>query len=521
MMAPKRQLEKLRCVGCLNGLIRVEEEAFRCESCGILIDSIEGVPFLGSYESADLLGLIEIAAVKEVGTAIDEDSVERVELLCQGYFESGEGDDWLKSQEDPFASAYWFPYRYSEWRDSHLVAEGVEWEGAEVLDVGAGVGYDAIRYLKRGSRVTGFEYNPASIERGILSVPGACWVGGFSHLLPFKDEQFDVICANAALHHMRDVRQAFREMFRALKPGGSLLTSGDPFRPFDSSEQYELKVFDSHPAVLGGVNEGIPNLQVFLDPVAEFGESVTGFAITHALQQLPGGVESIDMGKGYRRWKLEDLPALGGTSGSIAFHLRKHGPINLVPAVQTEEVIRPRVYHDAIGDVSKTMALICPVLPDEAVNRPLLPDEQSFFDLLNGWKAPRRMEGWRRGYGRGRWFLEKEGGLAGVSFRLGASGKKSSEFDFFVNGESVAKEEVKGGGTSALVNFLTKLRQKCGSSSFQGRVISRLCRCFPSRQPRHQCEVILGRLIHGRVAFEIRNLNADEPEFTVKDRVLL
>lgn len=519
-MKPKLELERLRCVFCDSGTIQEVEEGFVCCNCKAAIDSIEGVPFVGNYETADLLGLIEIAAVKEVGTEIDAVSVERVETLCQGYFDSGEDPGWLKSQEDPFASEYWFPYRYSEWRDFHLVSEGIQWEGAQVLDVGAGVGYDAIRYLRMGSTVTGMEYNPASIERGIRSVPNVFWVGGFSHLLPFRDEQFDVICVNAALHHMRDVKQAFREMFRALKPGGTLLTSGDPFRPLDSTEQYEWKVFDSHPAVLGGVNEGIPNLAVFLDPIAEFGDAVSGFAVTHALKSPPEGTDSIDLGKGYRRWDLKDLPALGGSSGSIALQLRKTGRIASKPALQTESVIRAGTYHEAISDLSKTMDLICPALPEDAVNRPLLPGSQSWFDLLNGWKAPRSLEKWRRGYGRGRWFLEKEGGLRGVSFALGWNGEDEAEFDFLLNGQSIRKMTVRSRRGFSMERLLFRLREKVKPDSLSGRVLRRFLGFFPSGKPFHHCEIPFDEPVFGRTAFEIRNLHTATPDFTVGDRVL-
>ena len=43
--------------------------------------------------------------------------------------------------------------------------------------------------------------------------------------MPLEPEQFDVVLAGAVLHHLRDDAQwetAFRKLFRAIRPGGSL-----------------------------------------------------------------------------------------------------------------------------------------------------------------------------------------------------------------------------------------------------------------------------------------------------------
>ena len=91
----------------------------------------------------------------------------------------------------------------------------------------------------------------------------ARWVGGIAHALPFASCSFDIVCCNAALHHMRDTATSLEEMLRVLKPGGWLITTGDPYRASHLGEDHELSVFDRHPGVLLGVNESIPSFTAF------------------------------------------------------------------------------------------------------------------------------------------------------------------------------------------------------------------------------------------------------------------
>ena len=63
-------------------------------------------------------------------------------------------------------------------------------------------------------------------------------------------------------------------MLRVLRPGGWLLTSGDPFRPDHAGDEHELEVFERHPAVLLGVNESIPTLEELVATLVSHQESL-------------------------------------------------------------------------------------------------------------------------------------------------------------------------------------------------------------------------------------------------------
>jgi ubiquinone/menaquinone biosynthesis C-methylase UbiE len=49
-----------------------------------------------------------------------------------------------------------------------------------------------------------------------------------AHRLPFSSESFDVVFICAALHHMASPQKVFQEISRVLKPGGILLSLGEP-----------------------------------------------------------------------------------------------------------------------------------------------------------------------------------------------------------------------------------------------------------------------------------------------------
>ena len=240
--------------------------AIECGSCGATFDVIWGVPFLGHYEPGDIAGLIEIAAnARADNHSPGRSDIARLESLLRCYHDADSRAKFRSGCSDAFVRAPWFDNRYAEYAEFRLLSKEIDFVDRDVLDVGAGSGYDAWRLVQAGGRVTALEYNPVLIRRGNIVVPEARWVGGFSHALPFENETFDIVCCNAALHHMRDVPSAMHEMLRVLRTGGWLLTTGDPFRADASGVQTEFDLLNRHPAALLGVNESIP---IFADYVA-------------------------------------------------------------------------------------------------------------------------------------------------------------------------------------------------------------------------------------------------------------
>ena len=105
----------------------------------------------------------------------------------------------------------------------HRLASGVlEWlapKSAEhILDIGCGDGQLTERIAANGAVVVGIDSSPemvaATRELGITAVEAS------AESLPFKDQVFDAVFSNAALHWVRDHDATMSEVRRVLKPGG-------------------------------------------------------------------------------------------------------------------------------------------------------------------------------------------------------------------------------------------------------------------------------------------------------------
>ncbi len=132
-----------------------------------------------------------------------------------------------RTLNDPAQPAYERRRLYLKLLD-RLLAEPLA--GREVLDYGCGPGDWGVLMAVEGARATLLDLSPAAIELALrrARVSGAAdRVRGFardaSDLSCFRDGEFDLIVASAALHHTLKYRRAFSELVRVLRPAGKLL----------------------------------------------------------------------------------------------------------------------------------------------------------------------------------------------------------------------------------------------------------------------------------------------------------
>jgi ubiquinone/menaquinone biosynthesis C-methylase UbiE len=96
--------------------------------------------------------------------------------------------------------------------------------GARILDVGCGTGEYVRRANELGFSASGIEPAEAMRQAAIEKNPGSTILDGLATEIPFPDRTFDfVICIEVLRYlHGADNRQALREVYRVLKPGGTL-----------------------------------------------------------------------------------------------------------------------------------------------------------------------------------------------------------------------------------------------------------------------------------------------------------
>lgn len=96
--------------------------------------------------------------------------------------------------------------------------------GMRVLDVAVGtaaVARGAAKEVGPSGRVVGVDPNRAMMEQARKHFAGPL-VQGVAQALPFASDQFDFVTMGIALRHVPDLKAAFREYLRVLKPGGRL-----------------------------------------------------------------------------------------------------------------------------------------------------------------------------------------------------------------------------------------------------------------------------------------------------------
>jgi SAM-dependent methyltransferase len=104
------------------------------------------------------------------------------------------------------------------------------------LEIGSGTGYFSLNLVQLGvvERLTATDISPGMLQRLSATAEAlglsAETVATEAEELPFEDESFDIVFGHAVLHHIPDLRRAFSEFLRVLRPGGAIAFAGEPSR---------------------------------------------------------------------------------------------------------------------------------------------------------------------------------------------------------------------------------------------------------------------------------------------------
>ena len=109
-------------------------------------------------------------------------------------------------------------------------------EFRDALEIGAGTGYFSLNLLQLGvvGRATATDISPGMLATLASSAAelglDVATVLTEAEELPFADQSFDLVFGHAVLHHIPDLRRAFGEFERVLRPGGTVAFCGEPSR---------------------------------------------------------------------------------------------------------------------------------------------------------------------------------------------------------------------------------------------------------------------------------------------------
>lgn len=125
----------------------------------------------------------------------------------------------------PWMNPYKFP-----WIMERIEREAVLLKGKHLLEIGCGMGFDSLEFLKRGVRVTATDLTPSAVAMArkhfaLENVRAEDVRVENVRALTFADESFDAVWANGVLHATGDTPGAIREVRRVLRRGGRAIIS--------------------------------------------------------------------------------------------------------------------------------------------------------------------------------------------------------------------------------------------------------------------------------------------------------
>jgi SAM-dependent methyltransferase len=125
----------------------------------------------------------------------------------------------------PWMNPYKFP-----WIMERIDREAALLRGRHLLEIGCGMGFDSLEFLKRGVRVTATDLTENAVRIALKHFEVEHVTAESVHTenalaLSFPDNTFDAVWSNGVLHATGDTRLAIQEARRVLKPGGRAIIS--------------------------------------------------------------------------------------------------------------------------------------------------------------------------------------------------------------------------------------------------------------------------------------------------------
>jgi ubiquinone/menaquinone biosynthesis C-methylase UbiE len=142
-------------------------------------------------------------------------------------FHSAVREEWVEiNQLDEFRNFFYYNQVLEFLKDKSE-------DNSTILELGGGVGYDLLRFLKKDPKFNTYIFSDVSFDSASFAsehIRGKkiifCSID--ANKIPLPDESVDIVYMIAALHHFPDVDRAFSEIYRIVKPGGYIVFGLEP-----------------------------------------------------------------------------------------------------------------------------------------------------------------------------------------------------------------------------------------------------------------------------------------------------
>lgn len=119
-----------------------------------------------------------------------------------------------------------------KWRHRELTMQFISsfqmlLSGNNILDLGCGVGHDALRLKRYDLQVQGLDISEVMLQQAKQKVQDVEFIQGDFRQIPTDKDLFDGVWANASLIYLthEDLHKALAEVYRVMKPGGVFFSS--------------------------------------------------------------------------------------------------------------------------------------------------------------------------------------------------------------------------------------------------------------------------------------------------------
>ncbi len=224
----------LKCPGCGNGPLKINQMTANqlevksgkllCPGCSAEYEIQDGIiDFLHNANE----GVLRERRAMDEDDYITDDSGNKFKINDEVIrrfsdkflaFPEGDGSSFFKKGGSFQSTAEASGRFYSAMEELRLTGK------EKILEIGACFSYASFKFAQKGCSVVALDISNY-LKVSSLYVEKAYFERLFSdmHHMPFADNSFDIVFGSAVLHHSKDLKSAFSEIRRVLRPGGRLV----------------------------------------------------------------------------------------------------------------------------------------------------------------------------------------------------------------------------------------------------------------------------------------------------------